>query len=302
MKKSKIIIPALGILVLSTAASITGTVAWFSANTNVTVSGMSVTTKVSDNIYIAETNAEANFGAALTQGRTGIIEPSSTVNGLTYYWAVDGKANGASSSNTFTEYNESTASDNAARAGKSNYDSAFNSAYGTADGVGTLSYAYIDYSFFLKAVNTQSEAVRYVNLTTCNLLYNGAAVTEKAWRVGVFAATSARETNTADSAALTTGNTKSLLTLSGAANQESGKAVNSTSTKGAVTYNTAAHIGSITAGQTGYYKVVVRLWLEGEDTTCTTETFATLTSAYTLDLAFSIQNATGGVTNIGSSI
>lgn len=32
MKKSKVIIPALGILVLSTAASITGTVAWFTAN------------------------------------------------------------------------------------------------------------------------------------------------------------------------------------------------------------------------------------------------------------------------------
>ena len=31
MKKSKIIVPALAILVLSTAASITGTVAWFTA-------------------------------------------------------------------------------------------------------------------------------------------------------------------------------------------------------------------------------------------------------------------------------
>ena len=36
MKKSKIIIPALGILVLSTAASITGTVAWFTAQTSYT--------------------------------------------------------------------------------------------------------------------------------------------------------------------------------------------------------------------------------------------------------------------------
>ena len=33
MKKSKIIVPALGIILLTTAASVTGTVAWFTANT-----------------------------------------------------------------------------------------------------------------------------------------------------------------------------------------------------------------------------------------------------------------------------
>ena len=32
MKKSKIIVPALGLLLLSTAASVSGTVAWFTAN------------------------------------------------------------------------------------------------------------------------------------------------------------------------------------------------------------------------------------------------------------------------------
>ena len=37
MKKSKVIIPALGVLVLSTAASVTGTVAWFTANRTATI-------------------------------------------------------------------------------------------------------------------------------------------------------------------------------------------------------------------------------------------------------------------------
>ena len=32
MKKSKVLIPALGVLILSTAASVTGTVAWFTAS------------------------------------------------------------------------------------------------------------------------------------------------------------------------------------------------------------------------------------------------------------------------------
>ena len=43
MKKTKVIIPALGILLLSTAASVTGTVAWFSMNNTVTATNMKVT-------------------------------------------------------------------------------------------------------------------------------------------------------------------------------------------------------------------------------------------------------------------
>ena len=45
MKKTKIIVPALGLLLLSTAASVTGTVAWFAANTSVTATGMQITAK-----------------------------------------------------------------------------------------------------------------------------------------------------------------------------------------------------------------------------------------------------------------
>ena len=37
MKKSKLIVPALAIIAFSTAASITGTVAWFTANRQVTI-------------------------------------------------------------------------------------------------------------------------------------------------------------------------------------------------------------------------------------------------------------------------
>ena len=56
MKKTKIIIPALGMLLLSTAASITGTVAWFSANQQVTASGMNIrATSGSAYLVISET-------------------------------------------------------------------------------------------------------------------------------------------------------------------------------------------------------------------------------------------------------
>ena len=51
MKKTKIIIPALGLLLLSTAASVTGTVAWFAANATVSATGMQVTAK-SDSVFL----------------------------------------------------------------------------------------------------------------------------------------------------------------------------------------------------------------------------------------------------------
>ena len=53
MKKTKIIVPALGMLLLSTAASVTGTVAWFAVNTSVTVSGLQVKAKAEGGIVIA---------------------------------------------------------------------------------------------------------------------------------------------------------------------------------------------------------------------------------------------------------
>ena len=51
MKKTKLIIPAMGLLLLSTAASVTGTVAWFSMNAEVTATGMQITAK-SDSIFL----------------------------------------------------------------------------------------------------------------------------------------------------------------------------------------------------------------------------------------------------------
>ena len=53
MKKTKIIVPALGMLLLSTAASVTGTVAWFAVNTSVTVTGLQVRAKAEGGIVIA---------------------------------------------------------------------------------------------------------------------------------------------------------------------------------------------------------------------------------------------------------
>ena len=66
MKKTKVIIPALGILLLSTAASVTGTVAWFSANSTVHATSMKVTA-LSSNLFLQICNsAEESVDAAKT--------------------------------------------------------------------------------------------------------------------------------------------------------------------------------------------------------------------------------------------
>ena len=56
MKKSKIIIPALAMLVMSTAATVTGTVAWFSANKNVYAEGMMVKAQAEGSLVITAGN------------------------------------------------------------------------------------------------------------------------------------------------------------------------------------------------------------------------------------------------------
>lgn len=56
MKKSKIIIPALAMLVLSSAATVTGTVAWFTMNTTAKAEGMVVSAKTSGSLIIKEAN------------------------------------------------------------------------------------------------------------------------------------------------------------------------------------------------------------------------------------------------------
>ena len=54
MKKSKIIIPALAMLVMSTAATVTGTVAWFTMNATATAEGMVVAAKTSGSLIVKE--------------------------------------------------------------------------------------------------------------------------------------------------------------------------------------------------------------------------------------------------------
>ena len=91
MKKTKVIIPALGLLLLSTAASVTGTVAWFAANASVTASGMQLKAKAEQGILISTQTAASPSSAwgasatALNSGSGVAVFPTSTANASTWY-------------------------------------------------------------------------------------------------------------------------------------------------------------------------------------------------------------------------
>ena len=131
MKKTLKLIPAIAMLLISAVMLSTATFAWFSMNNRVTVTGMTLTTKVSSNLLISADNVEANFANTLEQERTGLIEPASTINGIAYYWTATSNVAGSGDAiaNTYTLYNEDTELAFAA-ADKTNYDNEFNVNYG----------------------------------------------------------------------------------------------------------------------------------------------------------------------------
>ena len=111
MKKStKIILPALALLVLGTTAAATGTVAWFAANGVVSATGMQVKCATSKNLIISNTlpssiTGENNgrYGSAVSTTNTGVKElsPASTTN----------KALASSAPGLFTLVNDPTTVD-----------------------------------------------------------------------------------------------------------------------------------------------------------------------------------------------
>ena len=290
MKKTKVIIPALGLLVLSTAASISGTVAWFSLNTKVSMSGMSVTTKVSSNLMIAASTAgttsagEAAFSSSATQAVSGILEPVSTINGVNFFYTTNGKANGDAAADVYTAYDPAN-------------PTTFASAYGVNGAVG-----YVDYVFELKAINTDTSNAKYIDLTKVDLVYTGTAVDiQKAFPAAIFV-----QEGTYDDGALTgynalaaTANT--IMDVTGAANQTADTAVSSTSALSAISIMATASTNSIqvAANSTKYFKVTQRFYIEGEDTTCTNATFLELTDAWKINVNYTLGgNSAASITEI----
>lgn len=333
---AKKLIPAAGSLLVSAAMLGTSTFAWFTMNKEVEVTGMTMKTKVSSNLLISENNAEGTYVPdRMISGRKALLEPVSSISGKTgeFYYTLDAKESGQKAHNAsgegaiaYVKYDEKKSGTNtnatAAAAGKYYYDDTFSKAYGVepdAADYGTA-YGYIDYVFYLKA--TGDTADQQLVMTACDMNYTYPenekladgktavdANVDKAWRVAVFASditanggkgNTGEALNTVGKLDPAASAAKTILAPTGAANWTTDNAVASTSAVGAVTYGTAAVLdNNIDAGVTKYYKVLVRAWLEGEDKTCNSATYAKLTDNWSLDLEFKLQNdATGAVTTL----
>ena len=146
MKKTKIIVPALGVLLLSTAASVTGTVAWFSMNNFVTAEGMNVKAKAENGIVISNAAAANGYwkdSATSLHTSTLEVKPTSTATAATW---VHSTSNDAADENTGNDYALlTTAVDSATGAGY--VDENANSAYDSA----TESVYYSMHSFYIKS-------------------------------------------------------------------------------------------------------------------------------------------------------
>ena len=294
MKVSRKLVPAVALLLVSLFMITTTTLAWFSMNTVVTATGMQVTATAGDNIMVYKTpsqvqGADKEFhNAVVLPHREVKLAPASSADGKDFYY-VDGRnVNGAGGLIRPMEYLEYDA-------GSSESVNDFNKKYRTSGSV-----AYTEYIFQIRATNAQDFTQELV-LASLDLTYGGTTYgTQKAFRVAVFADTFPMDDNP-DDATLPNVSAETLVTVlapDGAeyrtTRADSSDTIAQTIGKNALgelamcdvsRFGEAATFGNVLPGQTVYYRIVVRLWLEGEDSTCGNATFAPLDEAWALDLS-----------------
>jgi len=283
-------------------------------------------TKVSENLLIADDTIDSTavkadnlFNNSLVQLVDGLIEPVSTVDGKNFFYTAgtNVQGNGAVLNKTWAEYDPDDTSD-------------FASEYALSGEDATAAKGYVDYVYQLKAINgsTASE----IRLTGLNLTYGGTGDNgQKATRIAVFAEDLGYKTGAVPSANLIASKgtvddaavvLKAIYTPSSAANFSFAEgtlatvstdatgvtgydAVSNTDERADVVYN-APFALTVGTNQTQYYKIVVRVWLEGEDTTCNNTTFMDLRDKWSVDMKWDFVATTDAtktkVTNIASAV
>lgn len=293
------------VMLLVAAIALTGsTFAWFAINNTVTATGMSITTSTSNNLFIKDIAADATSVTddGFTTSRSGeinaLLEPVSTVDGENFFYTSTHNVvgNGDAETDTYIDYattglGAATDSTNFANAFSENYEVTKTLAADGAKG-------YVDYVLCLKAVNAKSVPY-YINMTSLVLAYvNKTDSGDKAYRVAVFTEKGTTTDTGATFPATPAPTLLSILAPTNSAEFTDGYAVSAIDSAPTAINSAMDDAVAITvaANSTEYYRVTVRMWLEGEDTTCNNTTFADLDSSWNLILRFDLQDTTGGVT------
>lgn len=282
------LLAAVAMTLVAVIALGSSTFAWFAANTKVEATGMKVTAATTSNLLIAEDTLDSTSKLTDDKFKTSVsvdfgvdgklLQPVSTIDGTNFYYTkgTNVKGNG-----------DAIDDDYKLLIGDGSTDIVFQ---GTEYYNNNKSLGYVDYVFRLKAINSFN-AKAEIRLTKLALTYNNADAANldnsKAYRVAVFTEDISDAVPTGG-----VGKLDKIYSEAGAANHTADQAVSSTNNLGTV--DTANNVVATMDGSktTGMYKVVVRLWLEGEDTTCTSSTFMDLSKDWTLDIALELVNTT----------
>ncbi len=179
MKKTKIIIPALGVMLLSTAASVTGTVAWFSMNSFVNATQMRVLAKAEKGILISNEAKEDWNDLAVASHNTALeVYPTSTATGATWAHSTSSAADDANTGNPYTMLSDDARFLEDTASGKSgagylntNGQAGFQAQAGQTEDEPPVSYEadepyYLVNSFYLKSSAEALTKPIYVNSVT----------------------------------------------------------------------------------------------------------------------------------------
>lgn len=288
------LLPAFAMLTVSAISLSSATYAWFTMNRSVDVTGLQMKTVVSSNLQIdkaAPTNGGAwSAGSFATNDNTfansveesitsEVLVPVSTVDGYSYWFTNPDnvQGNGDATTDAYTEYSLA----------------GLQAKYGAS-----VTHGYLDYHFVLKATNT-TDADQKIVLDQLDMTYTPSASesdTDKAWRVAIlgkkFETAAVNGAKTLPGISTSGATVTKIYTPSGASNFSSGKAVGDANGEDAVTYASAiadSEIFTVSAGETEYFEVIMRVWIEGEDTTCYTGLFNDLQNGtWSLDTGFTL--------------
>ena len=105
MKVNKKLLSAVGMLTVSAAMLVTSTFAWFTMNKRVKVENLSMKATVSSNLLISPDNSsDATYDKELKKNIEALLAPSSTVNGIDYFYTLDAAADGHKAKGPNDEY------------------------------------------------------------------------------------------------------------------------------------------------------------------------------------------------------
>lgn len=279
----KQLLAAVAMVLVAAVALGSSTYAWFANNNMVTATGLKATAQTGSSALLIANNtgniSDKNFQTSVVLSTDAKkLAPVSTIDGEKFFWTAGDNVNGEGDAinETYTEYKDET-----------------------KDQFPNGAVPYVEYDLLLKATLSDANPINLTGLTLDYTKNNAETDNENAFRVAFFAS---EKVDSVESAMVAPVKLKSIMNSQNTTeNFTAGQAVSSTTGTAAVTNpgESAVVTSAVTAGKNCYYRVVVRLWIEGEDKTCTNSVFSPLAGTWACGLKFettgtAVKNYTAG--------